>query len=255
MNKATLAYLLRKGGVTLFFIAALMLMAIFYTPSEGEAVPATADLGSDAPAKKLIVIDAGHGGEDGGSVGHSGTVEAGLNLEVASLLQKKLETRGIATIMTRKDENALGNTKKADMAERRKILNSEGATLCVSVHMNAFGDRAVSGPMAFYMKGSKRGERLAECVIAAVCEAVEHPLRKANPGDYFVIRECESPAVLVECGFLSNEKEEKLLSTPEYREKLAEGICRGLMNFLIEEDRAANGEILLPADGAASIMD
>ena len=157
--------------------------------------------------------------------------------------------------MTREDENALGKNKREDMAQRRRILNTEGTTLCVSVHMNAFGDRSASGPMAFYMKGSEPGRELAECVIASVCEAVEHPLRKANPGDYFVIRECVSPSVLVECGFLSNAREEALLASHDYRVKLAEGICAGIMAYLEKADEsAANNEKLLPERETATIM-
>ena len=86
--------------------------------------------------------------------------------------------------------------------------------------------------MAFYMKGSEEGRRLAELVIAAVCEAVEHPVRKANPADYFMIRESPSPSVLVECGFLSNPEDEALLQEPQYQRKLAEGVVAGLMCFL-----------------------
>lgn len=207
-----------------------------------DAAPVTAGLYPDASEGALIVVDAGHGGGDGGSVGRSGTVEAGLNLDVATMLRDALVREGLRVVMTREDENALGDTKKEDMRERGRILNTEGAEICVSVHMNAFGDRSASGPMAFYMKGSDKGRELAECVIASVCEAVEHPLRKANPGDYFVIRECVCPAVLVECGFLSNAREEELLASHEYRVKLAEGICEGICEYLKKAEEAAADE-------------
>ncbi len=247
--------LCKRAGRTLLYLAALFSLGLFYVSMQApQTVATTADLQADAPLPKLIVVDAGHGGEDGGSVGYAGTVEAGLNLEVAQLVREKLMRRGIEVVMTREDEKALGPTKKADMAERRRILNTEGATLCVSIHMNAYGDRAVSGPMAFYQKGSQKGQRLAEHVIAAVCEAVEHPLRMANPGDYFVVRECKSPAVLVECGFISNAEEEKLLNAPEYREKIAEGVVKGISAFLQEEDLSLKGEMLLPEADTATII-
>ncbi len=248
--------LLRKGSKTLLLLAALLtLCALYGGLRTDEVVTVTADLDADTPKEKLIILDAGHGGEDGGCVGYAGTVEAGLNLEIAELVRQMLEQRGMRVVMTRENENALGLTKNADMAERKRVLNTEGATLCVSIHLNAFTDRAVSGPMAFYMKGSEKGKRLAELVIKCICEAVEHPLRTANPGDYFVIRECESPAVLVECGFISNAEEEKLLNTPQYRQKMADGIVKGLVEFLQEEDMSSNGEILLPENESASIMD
>lgn len=180
-----------------------------------------------------VVIDAGHGGKDGGAVGTKSKVpEAGLNLEVAFLLKELLEAENIAVIMTRETEDALGNTKKADMQERKQIMNAENVDIIVSIHMNRFTDPSVSGPMVFYMKGSEEGQKLAECVIRRLCEAIDHPIRKANPGDYFVIRESPVTSVLVECGFLSNPSDEQKLLDPEYRRILAEGVAAGLIEYL-----------------------
>lgn len=86
--------------------------------------------------------------------------------------------------------------------------------------------------MAFYMKGSAEGRCLAELVIAAVCKAVDSPVRKANPADYFMIRESPSPSVLVECGFLSNASDETLLQDPQYQRRLAGGVVQGVMDYL-----------------------
>ena len=86
--------------------------------------------------------------------------------------------------------------------------------------------------MAFYMKGSAEGERLAQLVIDGVCNAVSWPLRAANPGDYFVVRECACPAVLIECGFLTNAEDEKLLMDAAYQQKLAAGITQGVLAYL-----------------------
>lgn len=193
--------------------------------------PAPAPTLTPAPGPR-IVVDAGHGGGDGGSVGQAGTVEAGLNLAVAKLLEEELTAAGYRVRMTRRDENALGETKKADMAARGRALADPEAALCVSVHMNAFTDTAVRGPMAFYMEGSAEGKALADAVIAAVCEAVGTGGRSANPGDYFVLRQSLCPAVLVECGFLSNAAEEKLLCDPDYQRKLAAGIAAGIAAYL-----------------------
>ncbi|MBQ9832435.1 MAG: N-acetylmuramoyl-L-alanine amidase [Clostridia bacterium] len=85
--------------------------------------------------------------------------------------------------------------------------------------------------MTFYMSGSSQGQVLAECVITKVCEAVGKPLRSANPGDYFVIRESSAPAVIVECGFLSNSEDEKKLLTQEHRSTLAHGIADGITEY------------------------
>ena len=178
-----------------------------------------------------IVIDAGHGGKDCGAVSPGGTIESALNLEVAKELEQILTKTGFKIIMTRTDENALGSTKSEDMKKRKEIMNTPHVDAVVSVHMNKFSDSSVSGPMVFYMQGSEAGQKLAECAIESICTRLERPTRSANPGDYFVIRESEAPAIIVECGFLSNSEDERLLLTKEHRLCLAEGIADGVSKF------------------------
>ncbi len=142
-------------------------------PAETSAPGMAAEAAESPAAACTVVVDAGHGGVDGGAVGtRTGVVEAQLNLSVAMALREELAGRGVAVVMTREDGNALAGSKKEDMAARREIMNAEGVDLVVSVHMNRFGDASVSGPMAFYMEGSAEGRRLAEHVIAGVCGAL-----------------------------------------------------------------------------------
>ena len=161
---------------------------------------------SASPRGFTVILDAGHGGADGGAVGVNGTVEAGLNLMVAELVRDALNDAGCTVIMTRTGADALADSKSADMQARRDII-SQDADAVVSIHMNKFSDRSVKGSMAFYMIGSDEGKLLAQSVINAVTAATGQGSRLANPGDYFIIRECPAPAVLVECGFLSNSAE------------------------------------------------
>ncbi|HWR19342.1 MAG TPA: N-acetylmuramoyl-L-alanine amidase [Clostridia bacterium] len=181
----------------------------------------------------IVVVDAGHGGIDGGAVGSKSKVaEAGLNLTVAKLVEEKLKQSGIYVLMTRTDENALAKGKKPDMQARKKIMNTEGVSVVVSIHMNKFTDSTVHGAMAFYMKDSEEGRKLAQFTIDAVCLATDQKPRKAANADFFMLRESPSPSVLVECGFLSNAKEEQKLLDPAYQEKLATGIVRGIIDYL-----------------------
>ena len=122
----------------------------------GAEAPGAEAAGAETPAHAYtVVVDAGHGGVDGGAVGSkTGVVEAGLNLTVAFAVRDALEAEGINVLMTRTDEDALADTKQGDMQARRKLMNTEGVDLVVSVHMNRFTDPSISGPMAFYMKGS-----------------------------------------------------------------------------------------------------
>ena len=193
--------------------------------SAGAAVPAAAE-------GFIVVVDAGHGGSDGGAVGtETGVLESRLNLMVATRVGKLLEDAGITVVMTRSDEEALANTKSEDMAARKRLLNAPGVDLAVSIHMNKFADRSIAGAMAFYMAGSAEGQKLAQSVIDRVCDGIGRPRRLANPGDYFVIRECACPAVLVECGFLSNAEDEQLLTDPAHQEKLARAIVEGVLDY------------------------
>ena len=176
------------------------------------ALPATA-------AAFTVVVDAGHGGMDVGASGtDTGVEEAGLNLAVAQRLQAELTARGVRVIMTREDDGALAASKRGDMEARREMLRDETADIVVSIHMNKYGDRSVSGAMAYYMQGSAEGERLAQMVIDSVCDAIGRDRRAANPGDYFVLRECEAPSVLVECG--------------AYQQLLAEAIAAGVIAYV-----------------------
>lgn len=193
---------------------------------EADAVETTADAFT-------VAVDAGHGGFDGGTTGiATGTPEAGLNLSVAKYLKEKLAAKGIVVVMTRADDTALAATKKKDLARRKEIISQESIDLVVSVHMNNFSDKSISGAMAFYQKGSEEGQKLAQTVIDEVCDATDRKRRLANPGDYFILRECPCPAVLIECGFLSNAAEEQKLLDEAYLESIADAIARGVLGYL-----------------------
>ena len=208
-------------------ILMLGLAAVVMLAASRRTIPAS------APEKRYrIVIDPGHGGGDCGAVGVSGVKEAGLNLAVSLYLKEELEALEMEAILTRSGEGALAEGKRADMAARARIMNGDGVDLVVSIHMNKFADPSVHGPMAFYMKGSAEGERLAKPVIDSITDELGAARRIANPGDYYVIRESRPVAVLVECGFLSNSGDEALLQQEQHQKKLARAIARGISGYL-----------------------
>ena len=222
---------------TLLIIGLVLGVTFSALPFWKTEMPETGSLPASGPEEIkrafIVVVDAGHGGIDGGAEGSkTGIAEAGLNLSIAKLVQEGLEAEGVIVLMTRTDENALDKGKKADMAARKAIMCEPGVDIVVSIHMNKFSDPSVKGPMAFYMQGNDEGQRLAEFVIAALCEAAERPIRRANPADYFIIRESPCPSILVECGFLSNPGDEALLQDPQHQRKLATGVVTGLMAYL-----------------------
>ncbi|MBO4897843.1 MAG: N-acetylmuramoyl-L-alanine amidase [Clostridia bacterium] len=192
--------------------------------------------------KTVIVIDAGHGLPDGGAVGKSGTPESDINLEVSLLLQKELESRGYEIIMTRRDENgiyknaggSIKEKKREDMKNRLGIAQKSHADLFISIHMNFFGEANSSGPQVFYKAGSESGERAAVCIRESFIKNIgSHCTREIKPvtDGIYLLREVKIPAVLVECGFLSNPDEETLLLTPGYQIKMSNAIANGIDEY------------------------
>ena len=192
--------------------------------------------------KNVIVIDAGHGAPDGGAVGKSGIPESEINLKISYLLQKELTERGYEVIMTRsgekglyKSENAsVKEKKREDMKERLRIANKSRADLFISIHMNYFGEAKSSGPQVFYKSGSENGMRAATLLRESFLKNIgTHCTREIKPvkDGIYLLREVKIPAVLVECGFLSNRNEEQLLLTPKYQAKMAHAIACGIDDY------------------------
>ncbi|MDO4564800.1 MAG: N-acetylmuramoyl-L-alanine amidase [Clostridia bacterium] len=180
-----------------------------------------------------VALDFGHGGFDGGAVGvDTGVIEATLNLAIGNMVKTLLEDSNIEVVLTRPDENAIGDTKNEDMHRRSEILSSESLDLVVSIHMNKFSDRSVRGPMVYYQAGSEAGQLLAQTLMDSLTAATDRNSRLASPGDNLVTRVPSAPAALVECGFLSHPEEELLLQDSDYQALLARAIADGILSYL-----------------------
>lgn len=187
-----------------------------------------------------IVVDAGHGGYDGGARARdSGLWEKEINLAVAKQVEKALTQRGAAVFMTRTGDEDLcsssrpqGKTMKREDMENRVALAVEAkADMVLSIHMNEYRDRSQSGPQVFYRQGCDSGRLLAgamqEALIARLQPKKE---RAALAGDYFILQ-LDVPSVLIECGFISNAAEEKLLLSKDYQQRLGEAIAEGVESY------------------------
>ncbi|MBQ9942076.1 MAG: N-acetylmuramoyl-L-alanine amidase [Christensenellaceae bacterium] len=194
--------------------------------------------------QKTVVIDAGHGGSDGGTLGvNTSVAEAHINLQIARRLQAVLESSGTNVIMTRQDEAAVGATKDEDMANRRKIIKESGQDVTVSIHQNHYSDPAVKGPQVFYAPGSIKGRQLAECIQARLNGRLEVTApRQAMEGNYYIVKSGAAPAVIVECGFLSNPEEEQLLQKGAYQIEIVKAITEGLEDYFALQELPAEGE-------------
>lgn len=190
---------------------------------------------------RTIVIDAGHGGEDGGAVSSNGTSEADINLKIALKVQALLEQSGATVVLTRSDENAiydvdkktLREKKNSDIHNRVRIGNASSADIFVSIHLNKIPQSQYYGWQTFYKTKNESGKKLATAIQNNLNEAIQKenkrvPLEISN---VYIIKHVEIPTAIVECGFLSNPEEEKLLQTDEYQNRLVWGIYNGIMDY------------------------
>ncbi|MCL2386197.1 MAG: N-acetylmuramoyl-L-alanine amidase [Defluviitaleaceae bacterium] len=183
-------------------------------------------------SRKIIVLDAGHGGWDPGMV-QGKTEEKHINLSIVQKLQTFLEQGGATVIITRVDDSELSKTKSGDMQVRRLIANTSHADIFVSIHQNAFSKSNVKGAQVFYFNESDNSMKLATCVQSRLREFVDPSNKfkaKAN-SNYFVLKQTSMPAVLVECGFLTNSSERNKLLNETYQEKIAWGIYLGIIDY------------------------
>jgi len=196
------------------------------------AQPISTAAGAMPLSNKIIVVDAGHGAWDPGMV--SGKVEEkDINLGIAKKLQVFLEQGGATVIITRQDDSDLAKTKKGDMQARRLIANTSKADIFVSVHQNSYNNSSVKGFQAFYFNESDNSKKLADSIQSSLKEFVDPGNKlssKANK-NYYVLKQTEMPAVLVECGFLTNYSDRTNLSSEEYQEKIAWGIYLGIVKY------------------------
>lgn len=183
-----------------------------------------------------IVVDAGHGGIDGGVTGIStGTKESDINLAVSKSLRHFLVKAGYKVVMTRNNGDGLygmatSKRKIKDMETRRKIIEEARPDLVISVHQNAYPLRSEYGAQVFYAPTSEDGKAIADTMQNTLSLNL-NTKRTARPGDYFMLQCTEFPSILIECGFLSNPQEEKMLLSATYQEKVAYSIFTGVQTI------------------------
>lgn len=236
----------KRARLRLCLLYALCVAAVCLALGAPEARETEADAPADDTALQgwVIAVDAGHGGYDGGARGRdSGVVEKTLTLEIARRLEKELTNRGALVVMTRRDDRALGDPtgagkrrKRADLQARVDIAKSAEADAFLSVHLNDYRDRRESGPQVFFQKGGEAGQALAERLQARLIARLK-PARErvAMAGDYYVLRSA-IPSALVECGFLSNAAEEKLLRDEAYQQRIAEAVAEGMADYFSQRE-------------------
>ena len=191
-------------------------------------------------AQMRVVLDAGHGGIDGGVTGRAtGAKESDVNLAIVHCLKIELEDMGFEVILTRKTEAGLYGAatkgfKKRDMQRRKEIIEESNPDLVISVHQNFYPTKKTRGGQVFYKKNAKKSKALAVSLqdkINALYQEQGAKNRKIQTGDYFMLDCCVCPSVIVECGFLSNADDEKLLINEGWQKRLAQSLAAGVVAY------------------------
>lgn len=208
----------------------------------GRAVPAA--VGSTPPSR-VIVLDAGHGGIDGGCSSAAGDVEKNINLAILLDLRELLEASGYTVIVTRDTDRSIhdegvegiANQKGSDMDNRLGIFNSVEDALCISIHQNQFTDPQYSGAQMFYADTNPESEALARMLQTQFVSFLQPENTreiKLCGKELFLCYYSENPTVMCECGFLSNPQEAALLVTEEYQQKVAFTIYAAIVQYTVD---------------------
>lgn len=193
--------------------------------------------------RPVVIIDPGHGGMDGGAQAN-GIVEKNINLSIAQNLHDLLSVQGFHVIMTREDDRSIHDEgltqvvrqKRSDLHNRLAIMEAHPDAIFISIHQNQFPQPSCQGAQIFYSQNRPESEKLAQVIQ----EAFQRNLQPDNnrqikpaQNNLFLLYEAKIPAVMVECGFLSNPQEAQKLAETEYQEQVAFTIFDGLMGFLV----------------------
>lgn len=218
---------IRRGLLFLALGLIILLIALSYSH---KAIPAG---NFNHENLRCIIIDAGHGAPDGGAVGKN-SLESEINIQIAKKLEQELTERGFTVVMTRDGEDGLDKKKKTDMNMRLEIMKNEPADMFVSIHINKFYQSKYRGAEVLYSSKFTQSTLLAQLIMDKIKEIdPKNQTRsiKQAENSLFLMKNATVPAVIVECGFLSNPQEEKLLLTDSYQSRIASAICDGITEY------------------------
>lgn len=234
--------ILAKRSVGIGCMLGIGVLLCLLAVSEEQLLPT---ISNQTKVKQTLVLDAGHGGMDGGAVAADGTTEQDINLSIVWSCHDLATFLGQKTVMTRTDgqsldyqaDNSIRQNKVADIHARERITKEQNNPIFISVHLNKFSDASYSGAQSFWSQNNQDGQRLAEEIQTALTTGL-HPERErsAKPAEnsIYLMKHLTCPAVIVECGFLSNEQDVQKLKDKTYQKKLAVCIISGYHNAMEE---------------------
>ena len=221
----------------------ISILIFIYTLTFHNSVNAVKETEQNAN-QPIVIIDAGHGGFDGGAVAEDGTVEKDINLSIALYLREYLSVFDIKTIMIRETDcsveddglNTIRQRKTSDLHNRMKLMEETDNAIFISIHQNKYPDGKYSGTQVFYSPKTKEesqalAQTIQDCVINTLQKDNKRQIKESGTSVYLMYNAVK-PAVLVECGFLSNYEETNKLKAPEYQKKIAFCIAVGIQKYL-----------------------
>lgn len=231
-----------KRDTWVSFVPFYLLVVIFFlgVAHIGSETVTTVSQQRPVSRENYIIIDAGHGGIDGGATSCTGVLESHINLQIALRLEQVFHLLGYDTVMIRRTDESVhteGNTiasqKVSDLKERVRICNETPGAILISIHQNTFSDNRYHGAQVFYGK-NQDSSRLAQDVQQQLIQALNPGSnRKAKKGSgVYLLENISCPGILIECGFLTNPEEEALLRDSEYQIKLCAVLAASVSSHL-----------------------
>ena len=225
-----------------FFFAVLLLIGIIFAVKTAQTNRQSMLTDADVLRESVIILDAGHGGCDGGTVASDGTVEKEINLSIVKKIDAVCKAAGIQTVLTRTDDRSIHDPeitsvrkqKISDIHNRLRIMEQTENSIFVSIHQNHFDRSKFWGAQVFYSGNDPQSKILAQSIQNAVVQSIQPENTrtiKRSGTEIYLLYHAVRPAVMVECGFMSNPDELAHLKTDAYRQKLALTIFNGIQNY------------------------
>lgn len=239
MKKGLYKIISLKGLLTAFCIAIFSITFVFVL----DMLYIRTSVSAESENLPVIIIDAGHGGEDGGTSSSSGIIEKNINLAISKKLESLFKTAGFNVIMTREedcliyDSNAVKMREKkvSDIHKRMKIIEDNPNSIFLSIHQNHFEQSKYYGTQVFYSKNHSESETIANIIQTNIAKILQNDnTRKIKPSgtEIYLLHNAKSPAVMVECGFLSNPGEAQKLNDDSYQSEISIVIFQSIIDYL-----------------------
>lgn len=252
MKKRKSAYFSLLFVITIFFIAVILFV------SQAKSAIETINFQADLLEKKAtVILDPGHGGEDGGAVGINGALEKDINLAISLELQKRLTENNYKVVMIRDADYSVGDSslgtiaerKRSDTKKRLETIIDTGDCIYIGIHQNHFTESKYYGAQVFYSGNNENSAVLAECIRNRIVTDLQPDNTRENKmadKNIYILNGSEVPSVLVECGFISNAAEADKLCDSKYQKDIANSIFMGIVNYteeLVEKDKNMPQEV------------